>query len=326
LSFLISAFLVLLLTVTAYLGGFLPSHYLRRADRRVLHANSRNEDSRWRDIFEGVTLSFSDQQLVTGLAILVAGYCEMLNNNLSLYHWNIVVYLAWMSSAVHIASLTLLKDVFNKRSWLRNLRVAGMLALLTLLTIAMLPLRRIYVPDSTPVRCLWGSRTWNIRDEDADEAAIDPNWILSVTMLLVAYVWKLSQLFGSSRGWIRRWLVAEPQAATERLMRRLVLSTRSKWLTRPAYFLLTYCYIIAVVFTEMAESFAAVIMYLCLSLPWGVVCIFNARKYIPEDVKDGESRLTFGQLVPLFLLVLPGLSTFGLFASKSNIPRLNCTC
>jgi hypothetical protein len=85
LSFLISAFLVLLLTVTAYLGGFLPSHYLRRADRRVLHANSRNEDSRWRDIFEGVTLSFSDQQLVTGLAILVAGYCEMLNNNLSLY-------------------------------------------------------------------------------------------------------------------------------------------------------------------------------------------------------------------------------------------------
>lgn len=29
-------------------------------------------------------MSISDQQLVTGLAILVAGYYEMMNNNLSL--------------------------------------------------------------------------------------------------------------------------------------------------------------------------------------------------------------------------------------------------
>jgi hypothetical protein len=271
-------------------------------------------------------MSFSDQQLVTGLAILVAGYCEMLNNNLSVYHWTIVVYLAWMSSAVHIASLTLLKDVFNKRPWLRNIRVAGMLALFTLLAVAMWPLRRMYVPESTPVRCLWGSRNWNTDHETWFEASLDPNWALSVTMLLVAYVWKISQLFSSSRGWVRRWLVAEPQAATERLMRRLVLNHRSKWLTRPAYFSLTHCYIIVVVFTEMAECFAAVLMYLCLALLWGAVCIFNARKYIPADVKDGESRLTFGQLVPLFLLVLPGLSTFGLFASKCTILRHSFTC
>ena len=271
-------------------------------------------------------MSFSDQQLVTGLAILVAGYCEMLNNNLSVYHWTIVVYLAWMSSAVHIASLTLLKDVFNKRPWLRNIRVAGMLALFTLLAVAMWPLRRMYVPQSTPVRCLWGSRNWNTDHETSFEASLDPNWALSVTMLLVAYVWKISQLFSSSRGWVRRWLVAEPQAATERLMRRLVLNHRPKWLTRPAYFSLTHCYIIAVVFTEMAECFVAVLMYLCLALLWGAVCIFNARKYIPADVKDGESRLTFGQLVPLFLLVLPGLSTFGLFASKCTILRHSFTC
>jgi hypothetical protein len=318
LSFLITAFLVLLLAITAYVGGFLPCHYLRRADRLALHANSRNEDSRWREVLEGVILSYSDQQLVTGLAILVAGYYEMFNNNLSLYHWNIVVYLAWMSSAVHIASLTLLRDIFNRRPTLRNIRVAGMLALLALLVTAMLPLRKFHMPINTPARCLWGKRSWNFGSEGpeyfGDWAQL--NWALSVTMLLVAYVWKLSQLFSSSRGWVRRWLVAEPQAATERLMRRALLSHRSKWLTLPAYFLLTYCHIIAIVYTEMAESFAAAIMYLCLALLWGVVCIISVRRDLPDTIKDDESTLTFGQLVPLFLLVLPGLSACGLFASE----------
>jgi hypothetical protein len=316
----LTAFIVLLVAITAYVGGFLPGHYLRRADRLVLHANSRNEDSRWRGIIESVTLSFSDQQLVTGLAILVAGYCEMFSNNLSVYHWNIVVYLAWMSSAVHIASLTLLRDVFNKRPTLRNIRVAGMLALLILLILAMWPLRRFLILEDSneiPVRCLWGSRPWSSKYGNDDYySSTDPNWALSVTMLLVAYVWKLSQLFSSSRGWVRRYFVANPQAATERLMRRALLSHRSKWLTRPAYFLLTYCHIIAVVYTEMADSFAAVIMYLCLALPWGTLCILDERRHVPDYVRAGESRLTFGQLVPLFLLVLPGLSACGLFASE----------
>jgi hypothetical protein len=319
----LTAFIVLLVAITAYVGGFLPGRYLRRADRLVLHANSRNEDSRWREIIEGVILSFSDQQLVTGLAILVAGYYEMLNNNLSLYHWNIVVYLAWMSSAVHIASLTLLKDAFNKRPMLRNIRVAGMLALLILLILAMWPLRRFRMiedSDEIPVRCLWGSRPWdslyNNEQQLAYYSSTDLNWALSITMLLVAYVWKLSQLFSSSRGWVRKYLVAKPQAATERLMRRALLSHRSKWLTRPAYFLLTYCHIIAVVYTEMADSFAAVIIYLCLALPWGTLCILDKRRHVLDYVRAGESKLTFGQLVPLFLLVLPGLSACGLFASE----------
>lgn len=316
LSFIITAFLVLLVAITAYVGGFLPGHYLRRADRLVLHANSRNEDSRWRDIFESVTLSFSDQQLVTGLAILVAGYYEMFNNNLSVYHWNIVVYLAWMSSGVHISTLTLLKDVFNKQPTLRNIRVAGMLALLILLITAMWPLRRYYVTKEIPVRCLWGSRSLNFRQELLNYKFVNPEWTFSITTLLVAYVWKLSQLFSSSRGWVRRWLVARPQAATERLMRRALLSRRSKWLTRPAFFLLAYCHIIAVVCIEMADSFAAVLMYLFLVLPWGAFCILDARNQLDDDVKAGESKLTFGQLVPLFLLVLPGLSACGLFVSE----------
>jgi hypothetical protein len=333
-----TAYLVLLLAVAAYVGGFLPGQYLRRADRLVLYANNRNEHSRWREIFESVTLSLSDQQLVTGLAILIAGYYEMLNNNLSVYHWNIVINLAWMSSAVHIASLTLLRDVLNKGPTLRNVRVAGMLLLFMLLTTAMWPLRRMDVPLGTPVKCLWRSRPWNAHlatdytniatdyihsseNSGSNYTKLDPDRMITVLMLLCAYIWKLSQLFSSSKGWVRKWLVAKPQAATERLMRRVLLSHRPNWLVRPAYLMLTQAYIVTVVYVEMAESFAAVIMYLCMALPWGTFCIFYYRNVVPGEVKDGESTLSFGQLVPLLLLILPvlaGLNTYGLSTSEYN--------
>lgn len=322
LSFLITAFLVLLLAIIAYAGGFLPGRHLRRVDRCVLHANSRNEESKWREIIEDVTLSLSDQQLVTGLAILIAGYYEMLNNNLSVYHWNIVVYLAWMSSAVHIASLTLLQNVFTEQRTLRNIRVAGMTTLFVLLTTAMWPLRRTAVPLGTPAKCLWVSRPWSVHLESDKATKLNPDRILSVIMLFASFTWKMSQLFSSSRGWVRRWLVAEPQAATERLMRRALLSQRPKSLTRPVYLFLAYFYIVAAVYPEMTESFAAVIVYLCIALPWGTFCIFRDRKGVSDDVKAGEATLTFGQLVPLFLLVLPALAAiniYGLSAGECNV-------
>lgn len=250
-----------------------------------------------------VMMSISDQQLVTGLAILVAGYYEMMNNNLSLYHWQIVVYLAWLSSAVHIASLTLLRDVFNSNPALRNLRVAGMLALLALLAIAMWLTRFTAQPYvmGLPARCLWTQAQGDSYGTSAiDMSSVDPNWVLTIVMLLFAYVWKLSQLFASSRGFVRRWLVARPEAAIERLMRRAALSHRSGCLR-----LLTAFYIHFVTYAESAESFAASIVYLCLALPYGITLIIGTRLSMHDEVIAGERRLTFGQLVPLFLLILP---------------------
>lgn len=249
-------------------------------------------------------MSLSDQQLVTGLAILVAGYYEMINSNLSVYHWQIVVYLAWLSSAVHIASLTLLRDVLNKNPTLRNLRVAGMLILLALLVSAMWPTRRLVYWNvlGLPARCLW---TVDWVPGVQLQNSIDPNWIVTVIMLLAAYVWKLSQLFASSRGFVRRWMVAKPEAAIERVMRRTVLSRRSVWLRWPVFKLLTVLYINFVTFAECAESFAASIIYLCLSLPYGITFVIGTRLTMYEDTNAGEQRLTFGQLVPLFLLILP---------------------
>lgn len=300
------------LSLAANIGGFLPSHYLRRVDRRIFRANSRNQDSRWRNIIEKVVISVSDQQLVTGLAILAPGYYEIMDNNLSVYHWQIVVYLAWLSSAVHIASLTLLRDVFNNNPNLRNLRVAGILVLLALLEVTMWPTRfTAYLSVGNlgmPVRCWWKpTQMRSPKPLGVDLSHVDQSWVLTVVMLLLAYVWKLSQLLTSSRGFVRRWLVAKPEAAIERLMRKATLSHRSgrlRWLTA--------IYIHFVTYAEFAESFAASMLYSCLALPYGITLIIGRRSSMDDEVIAGEQRPTFGQLVPLFLLVLPILQVLEL--------------
>jgi hypothetical protein len=205
LAFLVTACSVVLLAFAAYAGGFLPAHFLRRVDKRIFRANYRNQHSKWRHIIESVMISLSDQQLVTGFAILIAGYYEMMNSSLSIYHWRVVTYLAWLSSSVHIASLTLLRDVLNKNPTFRNLRVAGMLLLLSLLLIALWPTRFGEDPEFSssafqeftsariPAKCFWTS-IYSTPFDSTD--TLDANWVLSVIMLLFAYVWKLSQLQG----------------------------------------------------------------------------------------------------------------------------------
>src|ERR1700734_1263414 len=71
----------------------------------------------WRPILERFILGLSDQQLVTGLAILITGY--YLHCKISYYHFNLVINLAWFSSTTHLATLLALKEYFKKRPALR---------------------------------------------------------------------------------------------------------------------------------------------------------------------------------------------------------------
>ena len=78
-------------------------------------------------------LTFSDQQVVTGIAILISGYTQ-LRGGLAVYYWQLTVDLAWFSSVTHLTTLTCLRHYFQKRRGLKYLRlmcmavVAGMLS------------------------------------------------------------------------------------------------------------------------------------------------------------------------------------------------------
>lgn len=308
LAFLLAAYAVLLIAGVSYFGGFLPAKFIRRVDKYMFKVHNDNQNNPWKEILENTMLSLSDQQLVFGLAVLVAGFCEMVRENLSLYHWNMIVYLAWLSSSVHIASLTMLREMPKQSKKFRNIRVIGMLVLWALLVAASWPTRRSSEARllRVPVRCLWSMRVWTQEETRPFLGNLNFSWLLSLLMLFGTYVWKLLQLFSSSDGWVRKYIRAKPEATMERTMRRLARpDARAVWLRWPARKLVTVVYVIFVSSAEVAESFVACLMYLAFALPWGILNLFHNHAKIGHETRHGEAILTFGQLIPLFLLVLP---------------------
>lgn len=91
LALFITACAVLIFALVAYTGGFLPTHFLRRIVRRIFRARSRREHFPWRTVIENIMLALSDEQLIRAFALLVAGYYEMINNDLPVSNWQIVV-------------------------------------------------------------------------------------------------------------------------------------------------------------------------------------------------------------------------------------------
>jgi len=69
-----------------------------------------------------------DIQILTGLGILLSGYIR-LSCYISAYHWQLVVYLAWLSNLTHVACLTVLRGYLHHHQRERNIRLFFMMAL-----------------------------------------------------------------------------------------------------------------------------------------------------------------------------------------------------
>jgi hypothetical protein len=96
-----TAYITLMIVIMHYV--FDPYETSNSVDRVVIDGagklwkaliSDRPEDlDKWSKAIEAAVLMFSDEQLVTGIGILVSGYTQI-NCALSTYHWQIVDYLA----------------------------------------------------------------------------------------------------------------------------------------------------------------------------------------------------------------------------------------
>jgi hypothetical protein len=84
----------------------------------------------WLQILEKILLGLSDTQLLTELAILIAGYAKC---SISIYHSNIVSDLAWFASGTHLSSLQILRGYLVRHPVTRTLRVILLLIMAGLL-------------------------------------------------------------------------------------------------------------------------------------------------------------------------------------------------
>lgn len=80
-------------------------------------------------------VSFADLQIMTGIAILISGIRPSMCG-LQVYHWQIIVHLAWFSSITHLSALSFLRHYLINRRREYYIRAFLMAILAGLLAVA----------------------------------------------------------------------------------------------------------------------------------------------------------------------------------------------
>ena len=118
---LLTAIITIFAIIAGYLTDSLPEGSTNRADELFISSPrafllkstklSTSDPSKRRRALERFILALSDQQLVTGLSVLLAGYIK--HCDISVYSFQITTALAWFSCTTHLATLTVLRQYFN---------------------------------------------------------------------------------------------------------------------------------------------------------------------------------------------------------------------
>ena len=186
-------------------------------DKGILPRKARlNPAKTWKAIFRTAILMYSDQQIVTGIALLTSGYAQ-LPCGLSAYHWQMVVYLAWFSSLTHLTTLTLLRRYFRNSPGPRLWRIFLMLVMVTMLGVALLPTGdALWLGDfgydpGVPALCFFKRL---IARSPEDRFSVDilktPSMLISLAVLVSGYSTRLIRLSEHATAFTKRWIRTKP--------------------------------------------------------------------------------------------------------------------
>lgn len=316
--------------LVAYACRLLPASLLGQLDVFVFKrpAQKRSSPPWWQTAVDQTILAYADLQIATGVGILVAAFGTM--NSLSVYHLQVAIYLAWMSSNTHLTAISLLQTEFREnrnKSIARRLRLGGMALLGVVLLVALVPTtaynwlaiitqskgtghvighshRVVLSPAGIPARCFW---------QHHNSGGLTPDAAWSFIILVLSYVWKGLLLFRGSQHLVkivcRQWVLQPLRTNLDRLAELVRKSRRQqpKWIL--LRFKLAFSGYLAVwaVF-ELAQSFVVSLWICGAGLVWGSFQILVPRRRLPPQTLDAENSWTFGQILPIMLLAVPILS------------------
>ncbi|KAF2150723.1 hypothetical protein K461DRAFT_181300 [Myriangium duriaei CBS 260.36] len=327
-----SAWITLLIAFISYWCGYTDSEVLSSVDtvvhrRRSAQTNNHTGSHRARRLLMDLILAFSDQQIITGCAVLIAGFAGLRNSSrISVYHFHIVVYLAWMASNVHLSALTMLSKYFSTRRSLLNWRLLGMTALVIGLLVALVPTASYgwAMPHASPDEALKGPTPgatgqpvgWGVPAIcyfNPFAGIINVNGLLAMAMLLVGYLWKLAALSSRCRRvWrchVRRSLEYRVAKSLQKQASTFVRTTGSavkpnRSASTVRFFTKLSLYIWLFTVFEQLSSFAMSLFVSATGLIFGTVQIFavcNQNHYWAQP----EDQWGFGQIIPIVMLVQP---------------------
>lgn len=270
-----------------------------------------------------LTFMSSDQQILTGVSILTAGYAKRCTINV--YHWQVVVYLAWMSSGTHLITLSVLREYLREKSILRFSRVAGMLILFLMLAVAIAPTgsetyysiisgevdsddfsgTTVYSACGVASACFWNRKYWHGWRWDAG---------LTYFLLMTSYTARAAALFETSETFLRhnlrdrllgtlgKALDRNVEYIKDRVAHRRSANRAQK--LRYHTYLATYSFTLACL--ELYSSFLGPLLWVLLSLIWGSLQLLDPRVMLASyDAIAEENTFGFGQIIPMMLLAQP---------------------
>ena len=293
--------------------------FLRLVYRFVPFRINHDERRIVRSVLEKFVLSLSDQQLVTGIAILSAGWIR--HSQEKLYHFAMILDLAWMSSNTHLLTLTVLHDYFVQHHDIRHWRFALMACNFVMLFVGNVysGISSWYDDFAYPAQC-----DFDVVDQAPSTIGGVPARYSksSAVLLMYGYAGAIVGLFPGIwrpvtayyRGHVQRHLDHYFDSGIRYHSTLLQLQqTPSVKLRRLLLGLILGLY-------EVAYSVLNMIFHIATSTAWNVFVfetfwfaygnwgIWGDRAYAKTYMEGDEDQWGFGQLVPLFLLGLPLLS------------------
>lgn len=197
----------------------------------VFGRKGRTKSKKYRIALQDTVLAFSDLQMLTGFAILISGYTQ-LHTGLAVYHWQIVVDLAWFSSITHLTTLTCLRHYFREHPTPRIVRLMCMGIIAVMLTCALGSTGywnnwNSSLLDGYPAQCFYHP------DSELTKQGYNGVYIaLAAALLGISYIIRIPQLFESTSKRIKYHVRTRPS----KFLKRLVVDARKRAATAPKRF------------------------------------------------------------------------------------------
>lgn len=291
----------------------------------------------------------SDIQILTGAGILVSGYIQLCN--IAACNWQLLIWLAWFSSLTHLGCLTMLRTYLNQHPIQRAWRLTAMFAIVVLLLTAIgstgnYDFRVGASPDETmdwtiPINdTQWNERLEQWRDmghmitplptslavchfymlheRDNGKAVYLPS-VFSILLLGLSFLSRIIKAFKTLGGQhINHWL-----SKTGNLLRRALrkiypgagsANRRLDPRRTLVYWPLLMGFVTWSIIIDFGASLTLEIWFLVIGFCWGIMRIIATL----DVCGSRQHTWSFGQILPVFLLIVPLLTLIRLAAADDQ--------
>ncbi|KAF4956049.1 hypothetical protein FGADI_4074 [Fusarium gaditjirri] len=263
-----------------------------------------SRSSRLGTVLNACVLMFADVQIFTPVAILVGAYASV-GCDIVAYHWQYMIYLAWLASVTHLASLSFLRNHLANNPAKRIWRLVAMCTIQVMLAVAV-GLSMTFNGDpwlnsqgGRPAICYFEDRidTSSVTFQSAIKFIILLAWGLTI---------RIAKTFEGFEGGLRR-TASRLEAWGNQDRRRYLDSARRpsslyfrtwRHISTPYFFGL---YSVLSIQLDLFTSLLAEVYWLFFTIIWITVRLVKLR--LPGNQDD--SKWTFGQVLPIILLVAP---------------------